>query len=110
MKRLQTTSCVRNEGASGDVDENKGDRKEGVRSPVPGISCSVFAIGLPHPDCGCSAIAKMKVHPGMLMKTKERQKKVSGARCQVSGRVRKTVDFRGRIFLLDLVKPSNVGD
>ena len=28
-----------------------------------------------------SSIAKIKVHPGMLMKTKEREKKVSGARC-----------------------------
>ena len=68
----------KNEGSSGDVDENKGEQVSGVRCQVPGR-----ASGMGCRATGGMAVgkgAKMKVHPEMLMITKESRFQVRGAR------------------------------
>src|SRR5579862_9401894 len=85
----------KNEGDSGDIDENKGRGKTGIRCQVSGKSpkpegrtaerarrdiLSLFCLLTP-----VSCTSKMKVTPGIFMKTKEGENQVSGIRCQVSG-------------------------
>jgi len=69
-----------NEGSSGDVDENKGNQ-------VSGAWCQVSAVASTKLAGARWAVwrgkqCKMKVHPGMLMKTKNSRFEVSGSRCQ----------------------------
>jgi len=71
----------KNEGSSGDVDENKEEQVSGVRTRIGNR--------LPRPrEPAARKSAKMKVHPGMLMKTKKGRFQVSGARCQGANRER----------------------
>ena len=53
--------------------------------PNPELSASIAVImGILH-ETGRSNSSKMKVHPGMFMKTKEGEFRVSNARCQGQG-------------------------
>jgi hypothetical protein len=89
MKRkLQS---MENEGSSGDVDENKEGQVSGVRFQVSGAGSPsgcrtppIPAGGIPDKlnEAAHRNSSKMKVHPGMLMKTNKGRFQVSGARCQ----------------------------
>ena len=67
------------EGSSGDGYENK-------ERQVSGVRCQVLGGGKPAvfrsiARCGTPETPKMKVHPGMSMKTNKGRFQVSGARC-----------------------------
>ena len=90
-----------NGGSSGDVDENKGGQVSGVRCQ------GGTGDGLQSPlDPHAGKSAKMEVHPGMLMKTKEGRFQVPGVRAgpgmgcrarwiRTPGKVRKWRFIRG---------------
>ena len=109
---LTPDSCLlyfKNEGDSGDMYENKGKGKSDVRYQVPRVSEKVRS---PRSGVRCrgtggfqctsplsrlltsgsrlltpvSCITKMKVTPGICMKTKEGENQVPGIRCQVSAK------------------------
>ena len=71
---------VKNEGASGYIDENKEGQVLGLGGLASGAACGARAFRVW--ALASANHAKMKVHPGMLMKTKGSKFQVSGARCQ----------------------------
>ncbi|MGO8819210.1 MAG: hypothetical protein ACLQVG_31610 [Terriglobia bacterium] len=78
LREIGAWKFIENEGSSGDVDENKEGQVSGVRCQVSGAG-SPTGCRTPHipaggiPDKLNEAAhrnsSKMKVHPGMLMKT-----------------------------------------
>ena len=77
---------TKNEGSSGDVYENK-------QGQVSGVRCQMLGGGKPAvfrsiARCGTPETPKMKVHPGMSMKTNKGRFQVSGARCYGAANLR----------------------
>ena len=126
---LTPVSCsFKNEGDSGDVDENKGTGKSGVRYQVPGVTEKSevprsevrrhnrrtarrgHSVSWLLNPVACTS--KMKVTPGMLMKAKQRENEVSGIRCQVSAKSPK-FDVRSpkakppNVFAADILSPDS---
>jgi hypothetical protein len=113
------TPVLKNEGDSGDVDENKERRKAGVRYQVTGVA-ERSEVRYPKSELAgaCASViltpvsrlllSKMKVTPGMLMKTKERgfRGQVRGARCQVIGAVSRGLRACGAGHSLGRLNPS----
>ena len=62
--------------------------KAGFRCQVPGVRARNRARSVIQGGLAAEKSTKMKVHPGMLMKTKKGRFQVSGARCQGARRAR----------------------
>ena len=66
--------------------QSRGVRTALAETSIHASPCSGSMSVTPDSCLLSPALQKMKVTPGMLMKTKEGEKQVSGIRCQVSGR------------------------